>query len=177
MSAPVLTADDATPWDHAADVVVVGTGIAGCSTALNCLEHGLSVVMLEKGPATGGTSAKAAGGMMVPNNRYLQELGEDDPREDFIRFLARVGRPLLYDPSGDFFGLPEWEYRLIETWYDHGAEAVAHMQDTGAMRIEHQPDWSSYNDLPEDKRRLGRVVVQRRRRRGDGQRPAASSTD
>jgi glycine/D-amino acid oxidase-like deaminating enzyme len=58
--------------------VVVGTGIAGCSTALNCLEHGLSVVMFEKGPATGGTSAKAAGGMMVPNNRYLQELGDDD---------------------------------------------------------------------------------------------------
>ena len=154
----VVVLNDGLESDHAADVVVVGTGIAGCSTALNCLEHGLSVVMFEKGPATGGTSAKAAGGMMVPNNRYLQELGDDDPREDFIRFLARVGRPLLYDPSGDFFGLPEWEYRLIETWYDHGAEAVAHMQDTGAMRIEHQPDWSSYNDLPEDKRRLGRVL-------------------
>jgi 3-oxosteroid 1-dehydrogenase len=145
-------------WDHTADVVVVGTGIAGCTAALNCLQRGLSVVMLEKGAATGGTSAKAAAGMMVPNNRYLQELGQDDPREDFIRFLARVGRPLLYDRDGEFFGLPEWEYRLIETWYDHAAEAFAHMEDTGAMLIEHQPEWSSYNDLPEDKRRLGRVL-------------------
>ena len=154
----VVVLDHEADWDHTADVVVIGTGIAGCTTAFDCLRRGLSVVMLEKGTATGGTSAKAAGGMLVPNNRYLQELGQDDPREDFIRFLARVGRPLLYDASDDFFGLPEWEYRLIETYYDHAAEAFAHMADTGAMRVEHQPDWSSYNDLPEDKRRFGRVL-------------------
>jgi glycerol-3-phosphate dehydrogenase len=44
----VVVLNDGLESDHAADVVVVGTGIAGCSTALNCLEHGLSVVMFEK---------------------------------------------------------------------------------------------------------------------------------
>jgi 3-oxosteroid 1-dehydrogenase len=154
----VTVVDGELAWDQTADVVIVGTGIAACSTAYNVLEQGVSVLMLEKGETTGGTSAKAAAGMMVPNNRFLQELGNDDPREDFIRFMARIGRPLLYDAGGDFFGLPEWEYRLIETWYDNAAEAFAHMQDTGAMRLAHQPDWSSYNDLPEDKRRFGRVI-------------------
>src|SRR3954469_10659532 len=99
LDGPILHADDATPWEHGADVVVVGTGIAGCSTAVHCLDAGLSVVMVEKSVDGGGTSAKAAGGMMIPANHYLQALGQEDPREDFIRFLARVGRPLLYDPA------------------------------------------------------------------------------
>jgi succinate dehydrogenase/fumarate reductase flavoprotein subunit len=145
-------------WNHEAEVVVIGTGIAGNSTAINCAHLGASVIMLEKHDAVGGTSAKAAGGAMVPNNRYLQELGEDDPKEDFIRFLARVGRPLLYDPADERFGLPQWEYDLIETYYDNAAEAWALMHDIGAMRTIHAPEWATYNELPEDKRRFGRVI-------------------
>ena len=158
MSAPVLTADDATPWDHQADVVVIGTGIAGCSTAVHCLDAGLSVVMVEKSGDGGGTSAKAAGGMMIPANHFLQALGEDDPREDFIRFLARVGRPLLYDAADPQFGLPEWEYRIIEAYYDNAAASLERLVELGAMQVGHQPDWPSYNELPEDKRRFGRVI-------------------
>jgi glycine/D-amino acid oxidase-like deaminating enzyme len=92
-SRPVTVIDEEQAWDQTSDVVVVGTGIAGCSTAFNTLEHGVSVLMLEKGETTGGTSAKAAAGMMVPNNRFLQDLGQEDPREDFIRFWhASAGR-------------------------------------------------------------------------------------
>lgn len=160
-SCPVTVVSDEQMWDREVDLVVVGTGIAGCATALNSLEHGLSVVMLEKGITTGGTSAKAGGGMMVPNNRFLRELGDDDPREDFIRFLARVGRPLLFDPAEEFFGLPEWEYRLIETWYDHASEAFEHMEETGALRVVHTPEWASYNEVAEDRRRFGRVLFNR----------------
>ncbi len=158
-AAPVTIIAEELAWDHQADVVVVGTGIAGCSTAFNTLERGATVLMLEKGETTGGTSAKAGAGILVPNNRFLRKLGQDDPREDFIRFLARVGRPLLYDADGEFFGLPEWEYRLIETWYDNAVAAFDHMEDAGALLFEHDPGWSlAYNEVPEDKRRTGRVV-------------------
>ena len=136
-SAPVTVITGELDWDHQADVVVVGTGIAGCATAFNTLEQGTSVLMLEKGETTGGTSAKAGAGILVPNNRFLRKLGQDDPREDFIRFLARVGRPLLYDAGGEFFGLPEWEFRLIETWYDNAAAAFDHMEAAGALRFAH----------------------------------------
>jgi 3-oxosteroid 1-dehydrogenase len=145
-------------WDHEADAVVVGTGIAGCSVAVNCADLGASVVMLEKSLAGGGTSAKAAGGMMIPNNRHMQAAGQADPREDFVRFLARVGRPLLYRPDAELFGLPEWEYRLIEAYYDNAAEAIGRLEDIGAVRAAHQPAWASYNDLEEDKGRFGRVI-------------------
>jgi 3-oxosteroid 1-dehydrogenase len=157
-SAPVTVIAGELAWDHRADVIVVGTGIAGCSTAFNALERGTSVLMLEKGEATGGTSAKAGAGVLVPNNRFLRELGEDEPREDFIRFLARVGRPLLYNPDGEFFGLPEWEYRLIETWYDNAPAAFDHMEAAGALLFAHDAGFATYNEVPEDKYRTGRVI-------------------
>lgn len=149
---------DELAWDHRADVVVVGTGIAGCSTAFNTLGQGATVLMLEKGATTGGTSAKAGAGVLVPNNRFLRELGQDESREDFIRFLARVGRPLLYDADGEFFGLPEWEYRLIETWYDNATAAFDHMEAAGALLFEHDAGFATYNEVAEDKHRTGRVV-------------------
>src|ERR1700681_2469341 len=136
---PVIAVADDQRWDHTAQVIVVGTGIAGCSTAVSCADLGASVIVLEKSLEGGGTSAKAAGGMMVPNSRYMQDAGLEDPREDFIRFLARVGRPLLYRPDAERFGLPEWEHRLIETYYDNAASAFAHLEDIGALRTAHQP--------------------------------------
>jgi succinate dehydrogenase/fumarate reductase flavoprotein subunit len=155
---PVIHVDGETRWDHSADVVVIGTGIAGCSTAVNSLDLGLSVIMLEKSDSPGGTSAKAAGGLMIPNNHFLREQGKEDPREDFIRFLARVGRPLLYDADDATFGLPEWEYRMIETYYDNAGDALERMVELGAMKVEQLPEWPSYNELPEDKCRFGRVI-------------------
>jgi succinate dehydrogenase/fumarate reductase flavoprotein subunit len=145
-------------FDHEADVVVVGTGIAGCSAAVNSADLGLSVVMVEKSRDGGGTSAKAAGGMMIPNNRQMIAAGLEDPREDFVRFLARVGRPLLYRPQGERFGLPDWEHRLIELYYDNAADALARLEEIGALRTMLLPDWPSYNDLPEDRGRFGRTL-------------------
>ncbi len=91
---PVTVIADELAWDHQADVVVVGTGIAGCSTAFNTLERGATVLMLEKGETTGGTSAKAGAGILVPNNRFLRKLGQDDPREDFMHPVLEEGHPL-----------------------------------------------------------------------------------
>ena len=60
-SMPVTVIGHEQAWNQTSDVVVVGTGIAGCSTAFNTLEHGVSVLMLEKGETTGGTSANRGG--------------------------------------------------------------------------------------------------------------------
>jgi succinate dehydrogenase/fumarate reductase flavoprotein subunit len=155
---PVIRLAEDRRWDREAEVVVVGTGVAGSSAAINCADLGASVVVLEKGDTAGGTSAKAGAGAMVPNNRYLQAAGQEDPREDFIALLARVGRPLLYDPADPHYGLPAWEYALIETYYDHAATAWTHMEELGAMRMVHTPEWPTYNELPQDKSRFGRVL-------------------
>ena len=55
------TIEDA--WDVTADIVVVGAGAAGCSAAIIAHELGKQVLVLEKGPVVGGTTAKSVGGV------------------------------------------------------------------------------------------------------------------
>jgi hypothetical protein len=155
---PVTRLEHELDWTYAAEVVVVGGGIAGLATAVHAADLGASVILLEKGVEVGGTSAKAAAGMMIPNNRYLRDLGREDPKDDFIRFLARVGRPLLYDPDQPRCGLPSWEHELIETYWEDAAPSVERLEELDALRTVHAPDWPSYNEVPEDKARFGRVL-------------------
>jgi succinate dehydrogenase/fumarate reductase flavoprotein subunit len=155
---PVVRLTKELEWTDEADVIVVGTGIAGNATAISSAHLGASVIMLEKSHETGGTTAKAAGGALVPNNRFLREQGVDDPKRDFMRFLARLARPLLYNPDAKDLGIPSWEYDLIEQYYDHAAEAWEYLESVGAVLTAHQPGWASYNEIEEDRSRFGRVI-------------------
>jgi 3-oxosteroid 1-dehydrogenase len=146
-------------WDGVADVVVIGTGVAGNTTAITSAQFGASVIMLEKADAVGGTSAKSGGGMMIPNNRYQRALGDVESKEDFIAFLARLGRPLVFDQSDPTFGLPQWEYDLIETYFDNAADALSYFEDAGALRVLHIPEWPSYNEVDQDKMPRGRYLT------------------
>ncbi len=55
-------------WDEEFDVVVVGSGAGGFSSALNASRLGSSVVMLEKAAEVGGTMKKSAAWYWIPNN-------------------------------------------------------------------------------------------------------------
>jgi hypothetical protein len=154
----VTRLDEELEWDGEADVVVVGGGIAGMTTFINVLDLGASAILIDKASEPGGTSAKSGAGMMVPNNRFLRELGRTESREDFARFLARVGRPVLYDPDHPTLGLPGWEYDLIDLYFETSAVGLERLEALGAIETMHVPDWPSYNDVDEDRCRYGRVV-------------------
>jgi succinate dehydrogenase/fumarate reductase flavoprotein subunit len=77
-------------WDHVTDVVIVGTGAAGLGAALTARDHGLDVLILEKGQMVGGSTALAGGGIWIPNNRFMREAGIADSAEDAYRYLDRV---------------------------------------------------------------------------------------
>ncbi len=47
----------------AADVIIVGSGIVGSSTALYCAKHGLSVIVLDKDCVGNGASCRCGGGV------------------------------------------------------------------------------------------------------------------
>lgn len=54
---------DTTPIELTADVVVVGAGGAGMSAALEAINHGASVIVLEKMPVIGGNTLVAGSAM------------------------------------------------------------------------------------------------------------------
>ncbi|QDK32915.1 FAD-binding protein [Sphingomonas sp. IC081] len=63
-------------FDETFDWVVVGSGAGSMASALLMKQAGKSVVILEKAPWVGGTTAKSGGVMWIPNNRFMAP-GED----------------------------------------------------------------------------------------------------
>jgi 3-oxosteroid 1-dehydrogenase len=76
-------------WGKEADIVVVGTGTVAVA-ALVAAKEGAKVIVLEKSPAFGGTTATSGGGFWVPNNYAMKEQGIEDSREMAVSFLQRV---------------------------------------------------------------------------------------
>ncbi len=153
-------------WARSADVIVVGSGIAGLAAAAAAASRGASVLVLEKSREIGGTSAYSSGEYWVPNNRFLRAEGIVDPRDDCLRYMARLSYPGFYDPGSPTLGLGRNEYELLEAYYDRGSEAVDHLDEIGAVASRFSPDFDQimgkpeYNaHLPENKVTFGRHLL------------------
>ncbi|EIE98126.1 L-aspartate oxidase [Saccharomonospora glauca] len=65
MTRPVFDQQSITPWEAEADVVVVGSGVAGLTAALRAAELGLRVLVVTKGRLPEGNTRWAQGGVAV----------------------------------------------------------------------------------------------------------------
>src|SRR5260370_20803254 len=80
------------------DVVVAGSGAAGMTAALTAADLGLSVVVVEKAGAFGGSTARSGGGIWAPGNAVLRAAGVTDTPGQARAYLAHVAGPHL--PAG-----------------------------------------------------------------------------
>ncbi|MBL4721300.1 MAG: FAD-dependent oxidoreductase, partial [Alphaproteobacteria bacterium] len=69
------------------DVVVMGTGAAGLSAALSAAVKGARVLVLEKAPVLGGTTAMSGGCIWAPNNHHMARLGVSDSPEAALKYI------------------------------------------------------------------------------------------
>lgn len=74
-------------FDETFDWVVVGNGAGSISSALVMRHAGKSVVILEKTPWAGGTTAKSGGVMWIPANRFMLADGETDSADAAMAYL------------------------------------------------------------------------------------------
>ncbi|MDK3073830.1 FAD-dependent oxidoreductase [Sedimentitalea sp. JM2-8] len=72
------------------DLVVIGSGAAGLSAAVTAAHEGLKVVLLEKAPVIGGTTAWSGGWMWVPRNPLAVRAGIVEDIDAPRRYLAQV---------------------------------------------------------------------------------------
>lgn len=77
-------------WDAEHDVIVVGSGAGGMTAALCAAQLGLSVVVIEKDALFGGTSAVSGGGIWVPCNDDIPNVGGHDTPEEAMTYLKQV---------------------------------------------------------------------------------------
>ena len=83
-----------TEWDHEADVVVVGYGVAGAGAAIEAARAGADVLVLERTGGWGGAAALSGGFIYLGGGTALQQaLGFDDTPENMERFLMAALGP------------------------------------------------------------------------------------
>lgn len=89
---PAETEAPAVNRDVTVDFVVVGAGAAGISTATEAAHNGQSVIVLEKLPIAGGSSALCEGYFWSTESRLNQETGQGYDTEKMKEYLWESSR-------------------------------------------------------------------------------------
>ena len=95
-----------------APVTVVGAGVAGLTTALELSERGVSVEVIERGPAVGTGCSRMAGGMLAP---WCERAATDEA-------VARLGVPSI-----------DWWLRHVPGTMRNGSLVVAPARDAAEL--------------------------------------------
>jgi succinate dehydrogenase/fumarate reductase flavoprotein subunit len=135
------------------DLVVVGSGAGGLATAITAKKAGLDVVVIEKAPVFGGTTAFSGGILWIPQNGV-----HDTPDQ------AEEARQYLEVEGGNFFNGD-----AVDAYLKYGPEMVAFFQKNTevqfvpAMHPDYHPELPGGVDLgrsisakPYDASRLGK---------------------
>ncbi len=130
--------------DPSGGVVVLGTGAAALAAALAAHDAGAAVTVVERTDTVGGTTAVSGGGVWMPQNHRMAELGLDDSRADALAYMGRLT---------DGRSAPE----LLECFVDEGPAIVAGLEQRTKLRF--QPmSWPDYHPELEGGRSSGRML-------------------
>jgi succinate dehydrogenase/fumarate reductase flavoprotein subunit len=116
------------------DVLVAGSGAGGMAAAVTARKHGLEVVVAEKAPWVGGTTALSGGWLWVPGNALGAALGASD--------TAEAARTYLLDQCGPWFDGPRVDAFLAAgpRMVDFFARETAVQFDCPVMFPDYHPD-------------------------------------
>jgi 3-oxosteroid 1-dehydrogenase len=113
-------------WNQEADLVVVGSGGAGLTGALVAAEEGATVIVLEKAPRIGGTTAVSGGGVWIAGNHHMAEVGVTDTREEALSYVRAVSRGSADDD-------------LLVALVDRGPDMVRYLEEQAGFHFRSYP--------------------------------------
>ncbi|MEG1349210.1 MAG: FAD-dependent oxidoreductase, partial [Hafnia sp.] len=94
VSAASCSNDNAIRYHRVYDVIVVGSGFAGLAAALEAVNLGRSVLVIDKMPVCGGNSTINGGAVAVANSPLQQKEGIVDSPELMYKDMLKAGRGL-----------------------------------------------------------------------------------
>ena len=128
-------AEEATMPFEQADVLVIGAGMAGLTTAARAAELGLNVLIVDQAATYGGSANVAGGTLLGVNTRMQAEAGiEDDPDLCFADFV-RLG------------GAGTFNEEIAREFAEISGEAVDWLDDLGADFGDRVPYYGVYQPL------------------------------
>lgn len=78
------------PQSEEFDVVVIGSGAGGLSTAVTAAHRGLRVLVLERDRVCGGATSRSGGWLWAPRNEFALADGVDESTDDIKAYLRAV---------------------------------------------------------------------------------------
>ncbi len=121
---------------HACDVLVVGSGAGGLSSAVAAAHRNLDVLVVEKEPVFGGTTARSGGWMWVPCNGPAKRAGVEDS--------ASKARTYLEHEAGEHF-----DAARVDAFLEAGPKAVEFFEEKTALKFDLGPTFADYHpDAP-----------------------------
>ncbi len=92
-----MTAPGSDGFDHAVDVLIVGSGGGGMTAALTATASGLSALVIEKSSHFGGSTALSGGGIWVPGAPSQRREGYVPSPEGVVEYLRQITDGLVSD--------------------------------------------------------------------------------
>ena len=104
------------------DLIVVGSGAAGLSCAITAKKRGLDVVVLEKEPVFGGTTALSGGVLWIPLNHHGRKQNAADTVE--------AVRTYMMQETGSYF-----DEAAVQAFVENGPRMVEFFERETAMKF------------------------------------------
>lgn len=128
------------------DVLVIGSGAGGLSTAVAAAHRGLKVIVAEKESVFGGTTARSGGWMWIPNNAPAKRAGIDDSVEK--------ARTYMRHETGDHY-----DSARVEAFLEAGPKAVEFFENNTALQFDLGPTFADYHPTAPGGIDAGRSIV------------------
>ena len=128
------------------DVLVAGSGAGGLAAAIAARKHGLEVVVAEKEPLFGGTTARSGGWLWIPNHPLQAAIGARDSLEEASTYLLHE--------TGEHFD-PD----RVNAFLTAGPKMVDWFQRETAVRFDPSATFSDYHPDAPGGKPGGRSIV------------------
>jgi len=134
-----MTDASAGGWDHTVDLLVVGSGAGAMVAALAAHDQGGQTLLIEKSPQYGGSSAMSGGGLWIPNNHLMADVGIPDTREEAMEYMRATTAGLVPEDR-------------LEAYVDEAPKMARFLCEKTQIELVALPEYPDYyQDMPGSK--------------------------